>query len=118
MRQISFDPAPQKQPPATALGVLPETTLLACIGCVDLITTMYLLHHGEAHEANPLMVGVLQNFGGNGLVAAKALLLGGPLAIAEYARRQKPQFVQNMLRVGIAAYVLMYLVGFIRLNGH
>jgi len=94
--------------------VLPETTLLAVIGCVDLVSTAYLIATNQATEANPLMAGVLHIFGPRGLVAAKALLLAVPLTIAEFARKQRPRFVRNALRVAILLYLGIYAVAFVR----
>ena len=87
--------------------VLPETTAIAVVGSFDLLATIYLLATNKAHEANPLMHSILVAFGPWGFVTFKALLLGIPLAIAEYARRRTPVFVRNALRFGLAAYVLL-----------
>lgn len=96
--------------------VLPETTALALIGCLDLVTTVFLIASGRAHEANPVMAGLLQTYGPQGLILGKVLLLGGPLVLAELARKRNPTFVRTALRIGIVLYVTLYVVGFARIN--
>lgn len=87
--------------------VLPETTTLVAIGCVDLLLTIYLIATRKAYEGNPLMMAVGNAFGVYGFVAAKALLLAVPLTIAELARRRNPVFVKKALRVGVILYVAL-----------
>src|SRR5689334_3154180 len=94
--------------------VLPETTLLALLGCVDLLSTIYFLATGQAREANPLMQSVLVQTGPKGFVLVKALFLGGPLVIAEIARREHPEFVRKALRIGIAAYALLLIFAYLK----
>ncbi len=100
----------------TKTFVLPETTALALIGCLDLLTTIYLVASGQAHEANPFMAGVLYSYGPRGLIAAKVVLLAGPLIAAESARRRNPQFVKTALRIGIVLYLALYAIAFARYN--
>ena len=101
-----MQPVQDRQP----LFVLPETTALAVIGCLDLLSTLYFIGRGEAHEANPFMASILQNYGATGFAAFKALALGVPLTVAELARRKHPDFVRNALRFGIVGYLGMYLL--------
>lgn len=98
--------------------VLPETTVMAVIGCVDLLTTVYLISTGQAWEANPIFAKLLLMLGPRPFIAAKALLLAGPLTIAELARRRNPAFVRAALRIGIALYLALYAYGYVRLNLH
>jgi hypothetical protein len=115
-----MNPLPPARPGAPARGdrrfVLPETTLLALIGCLDLVTTMFLISSGQAWEANPLMAPLLRSHGPGGLILGKVFLLAGPLVIAEAARKRNPAFVRTALRVGIALYLVLYFIGFTRLN--
>src|SRR2546423_9516631 len=104
------------QPPSSRRFVLPETVILASVGCLDLMYTIYLLGSGQAWEANPLMASVLHNAGPPAFVAVKGLLLGGPLVIAEFARREREPFVRGALRVGIFLYITLFAVAFIRYN--
>ena len=92
--------------------VLPETTILALLGCFDLLSTIYFLATGQAREANPFMQQVLMETGPKGFVLVKALFLGGPLVIAEIARRERPEFVRKALRLGIVAYALLLIVAY------
>jgi hypothetical protein len=101
---------------ASSRYVLPETTLLMVLGCLDLLSTLYLLAVGPVHEANLLFAGILQAFGPIGFVLAKALLLGGPLTVAECARKRNEPFVRSALRIGILLYVGFYLINFLRFN--
>src|SRR5438128_1230212 len=114
MRRVVANMTDTEPTNAATRFVLPETTLLAMIGCLDLFATIYLIATHKGSEANPLMAGILQNLGPFGFVLFKALLLGGPLAIAELARRQHPRFVQNALRVGIVLYVGLLVVAYWR----
>jgi hypothetical protein len=103
---------------ASSRYVLPETTLLMVLGSLDLLSTIYLLATGQAHEANPLFDGILHTFGPLGFILFKALLLGGPLAMAELARKHNEPFVRSALRIGILLYVGFYLINFLRFNFH
>jgi hypothetical protein len=94
--------------------VLPETTVLALLGCFDLMATIYFLGTGQAREANPFMQNVLLQAGPRGFVLVKALFLAGPLAIMEIARRERPDFVRKALRFAIVAYAAMLFVAYYR----
>ena len=98
--------------------VLPETTVLMVLGCLDLISTIVLLASGRAHETNPLFDGILHAFGPAGFTFLKAILLGGPLALAEWARKHNEPFVRSALRIGILLYIGFYLINFLRFNLH
>jgi len=98
--------------------VLPETTCLAAIGLADLLSTVYWIATGHAMEANPLMARVLTALGPWGFALLKAALLGGPLAVAEWARRRHPRFVRWALRAAIVLYVGAYALNWVRANGH
>jgi hypothetical protein len=103
---------------ASSRYVLPETTWLMALGLLDLLTTVYFLATGQAGEANSLFNGILNAFGPLGFIVFKALLLGGPLALAEWARKQNEPFVRSALRLGILLYIGFYLINFARLNFH
>jgi hypothetical protein len=101
---------------ASSRYVLPETTLLMVLGLLDMLTTIFFLATGQAREANPLFDGILHTFGPIGFIAFKALLLGGPLTLAEWARKRNEPFVRSALRLGILLYVGLYLINFLRFN--
>ena len=92
-----------------------ETWILIAIGVADLISTIFFIQRHGASEANPLFRHYWQ-MGLPQFVAAKVALMGAPLLILEWARRQKPQMVARALRCAIAGYVLMYGIGVARLN--
>lgn len=103
---------------ASSRYVLPETTLLMVIGLLDMLSTIYLLATGQMREGNPLFDAILHTFGPVGFIAFKALLLGGPLALAEWARKHNEPFVRSALRMGVLLYVGFYLINVARLNLH
>ena len=92
-----------------------ETWILIVIGIADLISTIFFIQRHGASEANPLFRHYWQ-MGLPQFIAAKIALLGAPLMILEWARRQKPKMVARALRCAIAGYVLMYGIGVARLN--
>jgi uncharacterized membrane protein len=107
-----------KQDPTTkqARHVLPESICLVLIGGLDLVYTVYLLAVHRAIEANPLFSKTLHEYGIEGFIGLKALLLAVPLSVAELARGSHPLFVRRALRVCIALYLFIYLYGFVQVN--
>jgi hypothetical protein len=93
-----------------------ESWILAAIGIADLVTTIVFIEHHGAEEANPLFRH-FWNMGLPAFILAKLVLLACPLFILEWARKRSPRFTIRALRGGIAAYILMYGIGFARLNG-
>jgi hypothetical protein len=87
-----------------------QTALLAGIGTLDLITTLYLVHLHSAAEANPLMRFFLAQ-GTVVFIAAKLTLLVGPLCLLEWARRRRPTFVQRASSIAVVAYASLYFCG-------
>lgn len=92
-----------------------ETWILIAIGIADLISTIFFIQRHGASEANPLFRHYWQ-MGLPQFITAKVALMGAPLLILEWARRQKPRLVSRALRCAIAGYVLMYGIGVARLN--
>jgi hypothetical protein len=93
-----------------------ESWLILVIGLADLVTTIVFIRAHGAQEANPLFRRYWE-MSPAAFVVAKLMLLAGPLAILEWARRRNPRFVMFALRTAIAGYVVMYGVGYYRLNG-
>ena len=92
-----------------------ETWIIMAIGVADLTTTILFIKNHGAEEANPLF----KHYWEMGLAAfilAKMALLVGPLSVLEWARVKRPQFVNWALRGAIVAYLVMYGIGFVRLN--
>src|SRR5437764_153463 len=97
------------------MKIAKETWVIMAIGLADLATTILFIQHHGAEEANPLF----KHYWKMGLavfIGAKVALLVGPLSILEWARQHRPQFVSWALRAGIAAYLVMYGVGYVRLS--
>ena len=93
-----------------------ESWLLAAVCTLDLVTTIAFVNHRGAIEGNPVM-GYFLTLGICAFVAAKLVLFLGPLAILEWARQYRPQFVTGMLRLAVVLYLGFYCVGVWRLNG-
>lgn len=93
-----------------------ESWVIAALGMADLITTIIFIEHHGAEEANPLFRR-LWEMGLYVFIMAKLLLLVGPLAVLEWARKRRPGFTLRALRGGIAGYLILYAAGFVRLNG-
>jgi len=91
--------------------------VVAAICLLDLVTTVVLLHRGEAVEGNPLMAYFVQ-FGLPAFCAAKLLFVVPPLLVAEWFRRYNEPLVRGTLRFVAVAYVVLYVVGFLALNQH
>jgi hypothetical protein len=92
--------------------VLPETRAIALVGCFDMLATVYLLATHRAAEGNPVMAGILAQYGPLALIGFKALLLAVPIMIAEYARQHSPEFVPKALRIGLLLYVVLLLFAY------
>ena len=98
------------------LRIAPESLILATICLLDLGTTIFWVTYREAMEGNPIMAFYLHHGGTPAFIAAKMVLLTMPLLIAEWARLTNPRFVQRALRVGIAAYLTLYVLGVVHIN--
>ena len=77
-----------------------------------MLATVYLLATHRAAEGNPVMAGILAQYGPAAFIGLKVLLLAVPLVIAEYARRHSPDFVPRALRIGLIAYVVLLLFAY------
>ena len=88
---------------------------LVLIGAIDLCSTLYFVTQHGASEANPLMAPALER-GIPVFIQAKLLLLVGPLAFLEWARRRRPAFVSWAMNACILLYIGMYSVGVARIN--
>jgi len=94
----------------------PESWVLLFICLADLASTIFLVNSRDAVEANPLMAFYLEHGGTFGFALAKITMLAMPLAVAEWARRKRPRFVQQALRFTIMAYVVSYSLGVFQMN--
>lgn len=98
------------------MPILRETIALAAICVADLVWTVHVLLNGTAVEANPVLSYYLHHGGMIAFIAAKSLLVIGPLVGLEWLRRRQPTFIRLLLRAGIALYLLMYVAGVMHVN--
>jgi len=70
-----------------------ESWAMIALCLADLAFTVWLLAHGHAEEANPLMLHYLE-YGIGVFVAAKLALVAAPLLIIEWGLRCRPQTVR------------------------
>lgn len=96
--------------------IAPESFILATICLLDLGTTLFWVSYRDAAEGNPIMSYYLQHFGPYAFIGAKCVLFLMPLLIAEWARRLRPRFVHNALRVGVVGYLAVYGLGVAQVN--
>jgi hypothetical protein len=89
------------------MRVARESWVLGGICALDLVSTLWLVDQCGAQECHALMRYYL-SLGYLPFIAAKMLLVLGPLAVLEWARRRRPEFVQSMLRCAIVLYVGLY----------
>lgn len=102
-----------KTPPVSAVsrlttGISGESIAITVVCVFDLLTTLVLVAVGLAEEANPLMALCLRH----SMVTFCLVKLGTMLALvglAEWYRKRNPAFVRKIMRVAVAAYVLLYL---------
>lgn len=97
------------------MKIAKETWLLGLICSLDMITTAWLLLTGKAQEANPILKFYV-DLGLPAFIGFKTLLYVAPLYTLELMRRYRPRFILGVLRFGIAAYLLVYGIGVLRVN--
>jgi hypothetical protein len=93
-----------------------ESWVIFTLGIADLTTTLLWVHHHGAEEANPLFAHYL-DMGSLCFSLMKIIMLAAPIFLLEWARRRRPRFTIFASRFAIAAYLVMYGVGYVRLNG-
>ncbi len=96
--------------------VLVETWLLALICILDMASTLVLVRMGLAREANPLLAWSLEGSGA-AFVLIKTFSFLVPLAIIEGLRERCPKFIPWALRAGAVGYLLVYVVGSLKIHG-
>jgi hypothetical protein len=84
-----------------------ETLIVAALCLMDLLSTLFLVHHRQASEGNFVMDYYLQQ-GTAAFVGAKCVLFVPALLIAEWYRRRNPRLVIKTLRLVIVLYVTFY----------
>jgi hypothetical protein len=86
-----------------------ESVVFAVICLADMFSTLHWVHQGTASEENPWLASYLQQ-GDMQFIAIKLLSFVPMLCFAAWYRMQQPKFIAVALRIGIAAYVLIYVV--------
>ena len=96
--------------------VLPVNIALLIIGAVDLATTVFWLHTGQAVEVNPVMAALL----GRSMalfIVFKAGTLAAYVAVIEWYRlRRNAAFACFVSNVTAVAYLSIYAVSFLLVN--
>jgi hypothetical protein len=93
-----------------------ESWVIFSLGIADLTTTLLWVQKHGAEEANPLFAHYL-DMGSFWFSVMKIVMLAAPIFLLEWARRSRPRFTTYASRFAIAAYLVMYGVGYVRLNG-
>lgn len=88
-----------------------ETSWLLLLGVLDLLITVALLRSGQAREANPLAQWVLGVGGVRGLVLFKCGLLAVVAVSAQIIATRHLRVGQGILRLGIAAQLVVVAYG-------
>src|SRR5882757_3437017 len=84
-----------------------ESGVLALLCTLDMLSTAWLVKCGAVTEANPIMRFYVEA-GIPWFIVFKILLFAGPLYVLELLRRRHPQSIRNLLRMGIALYLICY----------
>ena len=92
-----------------------ETVFLALVCTADLVLTAYLISTGLFTEANPILAYYLE-YGLGTMCLVKLASFVVPLALAEWYRRHRPEFVRGLLRVVLCLYITGYFAGVTAIN--
>ncbi|MHB1001800.1 MAG: DUF5658 family protein [Armatimonadota bacterium] len=92
-----------------------ETFMLIVICASDAFLTVILCAAGYAREANPFMAMMLQ-YGAGVFLAVKLGVMGFLAALVEWYRSYNPVFVKSAMRMGIVAYLGLYIIGVLVFN--
>ena len=96
--------------------VLPETLVIAAVCFFDMAWTVIAIRLGVARESNPVM-GYLICHGIMLFIAIKLASFMVPLIGLELIRPHRPKLVVGALRMGIAAYAIIYVAGTMHVHG-
>ena len=97
--------------------IAPESALLAALCVADLVSTLWLVYHHGAREANPVMDFYLA-LGPLAFALAKTLTFMAPIIVLEILRRHRPESIRAILRLAIVSYVVCYSVGLWHVNSN
>lgn len=87
-----------------------ETSAFILLNCLDVFMTYILLTKPQAFESNPVANYFLQNFGFNGMVAFKLVIVAVVCIIAQIAALKNLRLGQCLLVAGslVVGYVVVY----------
>ncbi len=96
--------------------ILPETLLIAVLCLTDMGWTIMAIKMGIARESNPFMAFLI---GRSTMLFAiiKILSFLIPLALLELMRGRNPGLILVSLRIGLVAYVVLYVLGSMHVHG-
>lgn len=105
--------------PAVALRrIMPTNLVLLLIGVLDLATTVFWIQTGRAVEFNPVMAAALE-IGLAYFICLKLSTLVAYVGVVEWYRRcRRPEFAATVSNLTLAAYVCIYSISFVCVNGH
>jgi hypothetical protein len=92
-----------------------ESLALFIICIADTLSTMALVSKGLAVEANPWMRHCLE-CGGVAFFLVKMVPVAALIALAEWRKRSRPQFVRRALLVAVIIYVSAYAISMAAVN--
>lgn len=95
--------------------VLWESIALTVICLLDAVLTIVVVLRGHAIEGNPYMAFFL-HMGITSFVAVKVAYLIAGLIACEVLAVKKPQVARLVVRFAMFGYLLIYVVGSLRLN--
>ncbi|MCS6923106.1 MAG: DUF5658 family protein [Fimbriimonadales bacterium] len=87
-----------------------ETWGLILLVTADALSTYWLITQGYATEFNPIMDWLIR-IDWAAFFGVKFLTLVMAVGLAEWYRRQNPDFVRRWLRFGFTAYLILWLGG-------
>ena len=95
--------------------VLWESVMLSLVCMADAFWTVLAVNKGLALEANPILSYAIA-IGPAVFIAIKVLSFVPGIVAAEYLRFSNERFATLAIRTGLAAYIVLYVVGDLRLN--
>ncbi|HEU4752686.1 MAG TPA: DUF5658 family protein [Armatimonadota bacterium] len=101
---------PVSRPGLLARRISPEAGWLTGICLLDLLTTLWWISQGQAHEGNPFLAHYL-SYGHVPFIAAKLFTFVPAVVIAEWYRPRNPALIHRVLRWTIILYLAIYVAG-------
>jgi hypothetical protein len=92
-----------------------ESTVLAVVSLADAFFTILLIYGGHAAEGNPMMAYYLSK-GIHWFVVVKVGYLIAGLTACELLRTRNPKAARFLVRFGMYAYILTYVLGDLHIN--